>query len=327
MAGSAADAIGQAVERSKQLLFQPFKLEKWFPLGFTVFLAQCGEGNFNTVQVPNLPFGGSGSSPTFPKPSPTSSSADFTKMLDEAVKTFNADFALYLSLVIGGLVVAIVLSIVVLWVSSRAKLMFIESVVWDRVDIGRQWTRAAELGSSLFKFRLWLQLGGGLLTLGALTLAIVTGLSDFQKGEFLGHQALMGYALFGFALVAVGVPLGFVGLLLDDFVVPLMVVRNARVGEAWGICRREVLTGNWGNLLLFYLLRVLLALGIAIAVFVLKCITCCISTIPYLSTVLILPVLVFWRAFPLYYMEQIGVAVFPAPEPSWQAYDQWRFPR
>jgi len=326
MAGSAADAIGQAVERSKQLLFQPFKPEKWFALGFTVFLAQCGEGNFNTVQVPNLPFG-SGSSPTFPKPSPTSSGADFTKMFDEAVKAFNADFALYLSLVIGGLVVAIVLSIVVLWVSSRAKLMFIESVVWDRVDIGRQWTRAAELGSSLFKFRLWLQLGGGLLTLGALTLAIVTGLSDFQKGDFLGSQALMGYALFGFALFAVGVPLGFVGLLLDDFVVPLMVVRNAHVGEAWGICRREVLNGNWGNLLLFYLLRVLLALGIAIAVFVLKCITCCLSTIPYLSTVLILPVLVFWRAFPLYYMEQIGVAIFPAPEPSWQAYDQWRFPR
>jgi hypothetical protein len=325
MAGSAADAIGQAVERSKQLLFLPFKVEKWFALGFTVFLAQCGEGNFNTVQVPNLPFGGG--SPTLPKGPYGGSGSDFAKMFDEAVKAFNSDFALYMTLLIAGFVLTIGLSIVVLWVSSRAKLMLVESVVWDRVDLGRQWTRAADLGSSLFKFRLWLQLGGGLLALGALALGILTGLSDFQKGDFFGPHALMGYALLGFAALAVGLPLGFAALLLDDFVVPLMVVRNVRVGDAWGICRREVLSGNWGNLLLFYVLRVLLALGIAIAVFVLKCITCCLSAIPYLGTVLVLPVLVFWRAFPLYYMEQIGVSIFPTPEPSWQAYDQWRFPR
>jgi hypothetical protein len=324
MAGP-AEAIGQAVERSKQLLFMPMKPEKWFPLGFTVFLAQCGEGNFNTVQVPNLPFG-SGSGPALPKPG-YGSGSDFTKLIDDAVKAFNADFALYLTLVIAGVLVTIGLSIAVLWVSSRAKLMFVESVVWDRVDLGQQWTRAAELGSSLFKFRLWLQLGGGLLTLGALAVGVVTGLADFQKGNFFGPQALLGYALFGSALLLVGLPLAFAGLLLDDFVVPLMVVRNQHVVEAWGTCRNEVLSGNWGNLLLFYLLRVLLAFGIAIAVFVLKCVTCCVSTVPYLGTVLILPVLVFWRAFPLYYMEQIGVSVFPPPEPSWQAYDQWRFPR
>jgi hypothetical protein len=325
MAGSAADAIGQAVERSKQLLFQPFKAEKWFALAFTVFLAQCGDGNFNTVQAPNLPFGSSG--PTFPKGSSGGATADLQKMIDEAVRAFYADFTLYVTLTIVGLVLSIGLGVLVMWFSSRAKLMFVESVVYDRVNVGQQWTRAGELGMSLFKFRLWLQLGGGLLAFGAVGLGVLVALADFRIGHFSGPHALMGYALFGFATLAVGIPLALTALLLDDFVVPLMVVRNVRVGEAWSVCRREVLPGNWGNLLLFYILRVLLAFGLAIAVFVLNCITCCMSSLPYLSTVFLLPVFVFWRAFPLYYMEQVGLQIFPLPEPSWAAYDQWRFPR
>jgi len=114
---------------------------------------------------------------------------------------------------------------------------------------------------------------------------------------------------------------------LDDFVVPLMVIRNVRVVEAWGIWRREVLPGNVAGLFVFYLLRIVLALGIAVGVLVIRCLTCCVAAIPYLSSVLLLPVFVFWRAFPLYYLEQIGLRVFPAPEPSYVAYDQWRFPR
>lgn len=326
MAGSAADAIGQAVERSKQLLFQPLKPEKWFALGFTVFLAQCGEGNFNSFQTPNLPFG-SGSAPTFPKSAGAGGSAEFQRMINEAVRAFNDDFALYVTLAVVGLVFTVGLSVLLLWLTSRAKLMLIESVVWDRVNVGEQWNRAGELGMSLFKFRLWLQLGGGLLTLGAVAVGVVLALADLQAGHFSAPRVLLGFALSGFAFLALVLPLAVAALLLDDFVVPLMVVRNVRVGEAWSICRREVLAGNGGNLLLFYILRVLLALGIMIAVFVLNCVTCCLVSMPYLGTVLLLPIFIFWRAFPLYFMEQLGVQIFPAPEPSWQAYDQWRFPR
>lgn len=325
MSGSAADAIGQAVERSKQLLFQPMKPERWFALGFTVFLAQLGEYNFNPLQAPGLPFG-SGSSPSFPT-RPGGAGAGFQQMVDDAVRAFYDDLALYVTLVSVGVVLTIGISVVVLWLSSRAKLMLVESVVRGRVDLGQQWNAAAELGMSVFKFRLWLQLGGSLITLGALALAIVTGLSDFQSGHFAGVRALMSYAIFGFATLAAGLPMAVAVLLFDDFVLPLMVARNVRVREAWSMCRREVLAGNWSNLVLFYILRALLAFGIAIAVWVLNCVTCCLVSIPYISSVVLLPVFVFWRAFPLYYMEQLGLQIFPAPEPSWQAYDQWRFPR
>lgn len=324
MAGSAADAIGQAVERSKQLLF-PLKPEKWFALGFTVFLAQCGEGNFNSGQTTNLPFN-SGSTGS-PKPSSGSGPFDFHKLLDEALRAWNAEYTLYLTLAIVGVLLTIGLSITILWFSSRAKLMFVESVVWDRVELGQQWNRAADLGMSLFKFRLWLSLGGGLLTLAGVVAGLVVGFVDYQVGNFLGSHALLGYALAAVAALLLGVPLAIAGLLLDDFVVPLMVVRNVRVGEAWGMCRREVLTNNLGSTLLFYLLRAILFIALGVAALVLRCITCCISGLPYLSSVLLLPVFVFWRAFSLYYMEQLGLPIFPRPEPAYDSYEQWRFPR
>jgi hypothetical protein len=122
-------------------------------------------------------------------------------------------------------------------------------------------------------------------------------------------------------------PLAIVYALLDDFVVPLMVVRNARVGEAWRMCRAEVLSGNIGGVVLFYLLRLVLGIAIVIATFVLSCLTCCLTVLPYIGTVIMLPVFVFSRAYPLYYLEQLGIRLFPPPEPSWVAYDQWRFPR
>lgn len=322
MAGSAADAIGQAVERTKQLLLQPLKPEKWFTLGLTVFLAQCGEGNFNSFQAPNIPFGGG----SFSKPS-GSPLTDFQKLIDEGVRAFYDDLALYVTLASVGLLLTIGLGLLVIWFSSRAKLMLVESVIHDRVNVSQQWARAAELGMSVFKFRLLIQLGGGFLGLGTIILGAALAFSDLQAGHFSGPHALMGYALLGFATLLLGLPIALTMLLFDDFVLPLMVVRNVRVGEAWGICRREVLAGNWGNLVLFYVLRVLLGFGIVIAVWILNCVTCCLISLPYLGTVLLLPVFVFWRAFSLYFMEQLGLRIFPTPDPSWQAYDQWRFPR
>jgi hypothetical protein len=324
MAGSAAEALGYAIDRSKQLLF-PLKPEKWFALGFTVFLAQCGENNYNSVQLPNFPLGGS--SPT-PRPTPgTAATAELQRMFEDAVRSVRGELAFYVTIAVVSFLVLVALSLFITWFSSRAKLMLVESVIWDRVSLGQQWTSSAELGLSLFKCRLLFGLAGFLVATLAIGVGIVTGFSDFQSGNIFGPQALLGLLLMGLAISLLGFPLLIATLLLDDFVVPLMVIRNVRVSEAWSICRREVLPGNFGGLFVFYVLRLLLAFGIAIAVLVIRCVTCCISAIPYISTVMLLPIFVFWRAFPLYYLEQIGVRVFPAPEPSWVAYDQWRFPR
>src|SRR5512143_499712 len=102
MAGSAADAVTQAVERSKQLLF-PFKAEKWFALGFTVFLAQCGEGNFNSGQSTNVPFRGGSS---LPSGSGGGLGSSFQKTVADVIKAFDAEMVFYITLGIAFMVVA-----------------------------------------------------------------------------------------------------------------------------------------------------------------------------------------------------------------------------
>lgn len=319
MAGSAADAMSQAVERSKQLLF-PVKLDKWFALGFTVFLSQCGEGsgvNLPTQFGNPAGVGSGGGSP-----------GDSVKgWVEAALRAFNAEAGLYLSLAIGTLLVTFGVWAFLLWFSSRAKLMFVESVIWDRVDVGAQWSRAAELGFSLFKFRAALAAAGLLLILLSVGAAFALALPDFRAGALLGSRALLGYSVLSLGLLCFGAPWLIANLLLDDFVVPLMVVRNTRVKEAWLLCRAQVLSGNVGGVLLFYLLRLLLATGAAMLTMIATCVTCCLTAVPYLGTVILLPLFVFYRAYPLYYMQQLGLPIFPPPEPAWAQYEQWRFPR
>ncbi|HKY41130.1 MAG TPA: hypothetical protein VJN18_34590 [Polyangiaceae bacterium] len=326
MAGSAVDAISPAVERSQQLLFRPFKADKWFALGFTVFMAQCAEG------------GGGGSMPNLPGPGRTGSpggggspglgfGAEFQRIFKEALQNFRDNLGLYLLIGAGVLLFGLAVGLFITWFSSRAKLMFVESVVHDRVDVSAQWSRFAELGFSLFKCRVALGLAVWLTGLGALAAGGVVALPDLEAGQFLGTRALVGYSILAASLLFFAIPLGIAGLVLDDFVVPLMAVRSVKVLEAWRLCRTEVLAGNVGGVVLFYVLRFLLGIGVAMATLVITCLTCCIPAIPYIGTVMLLPLFVFNRAYPLYFMEQLGVTIFPVPEPAWAAYAQWRFPR
>jgi hypothetical protein len=327
MAGSPADAISQAVERSKQLLF-PFKAEKWFALGFTVFLAQCGENaGGSSFQVPNVPSGRSVGTPSSSGGGSSTFPTELKGMLEQAAKALQDDLLLYVLLTVGGVLLLFGLWLFIAWFSSRAKLMFVESVVWDRVDVATQWARAADLGFSLFKCRIALSAGMWLLGLGSLGAAVYAGLPDFMAGDLLGARALVAYSLLAASFFLLWLPFVVALALLDDFVVPLMVVRNVRVRSAWAMFRSEVAAGNVMGLVLFYFLRVVAALAIGIIAGLLMCLTCCVTAIPYLGTVALLPAFVFSRAFPLHYMEQLGIRVFPVPEPHWAMYDQWRFPR
>lgn len=326
-AGSAADAVSPAIERTKQLLF-PFKGEKWFALGFTVFMAQCTEGGGQRAffQIPNLP-GGTG-----PRTHGSGSGGgglphEFQEFIDKVTRALTADLAFYVGMAIGFVLALVALWMFVVWFSSRAKLMFVESVIWDRVDVSAQWTRAAELSSSLFKFRALFGLAGSVLMLASVGTAIFVAFPDWQAGALTGPRALIGYSVLAAGFLVFGFPASIVLALLDDFVVPLMVVRNVRVGAAWGIARTEVFAGHVGGIILFYFLRFMLAIAAGIAASLVMCFTCCIGYIPYIGTVLLLPISVFMRAYPLFYLEQLGVRVFPAPDPGWAYYDQWRFPQ
>jgi hypothetical protein len=88
-----------------------------------------------------------------------------------------------------------------------------------------------------------------------------------------------------------------------------MFLRHSRCLDGWrefsGLLRAHV-----GRFVLYLLFHLVLSMGIGLAVFIATIFTCCIAgcllAIPYLGTVLFLPVLVFLRAYSLHYLAQFG---------------------
>lgn len=72
----------------------------------------------------------------------------------------------------------------------------------------------------------------------------------------------------------------------------------------------SVIAVNKLNFLLYLLFQIVIAIVISMVIFAAMLLTCCctacIMFIPYLGTVLLLPVLIFSRAYSLYYLAQFG---------------------
>jgi len=112
-----------------------------------------------------------------------------------------------------------------------------------------------------------------------------------------------------------------VAKLTKDLVVPIMFLRGGTWREAW----RELLglfAGRRQLLIVYLLFQIVLALAIGAGILVIIIATCCIAgclmAIPYLGTVALLPVLVFQRAYSLFYLRQLGARydLFQAAAPS-----------
>jgi hypothetical protein len=311
----------RAIERARATLF-PARMEKWLALGFIAFLAGLGEGGggygfnwpFNGKSSGPLGSGGGRKSAT-PEP-------DFAQTWREGMAWIQDHLALVIALGSGALVFGFGVGLVLTWLSSRGKLMFVESVIHDRYQVKEPWARLRAPAWSIFKFRVLLAALSLLLLLAALGAGFAVAFEEIRTGNF-GSKSLVG------ALVSVGIalvtfaPFILISLLLEDFVIPVFYLRGGTLSDAWATVRREVLAGNLGPLAVFYVLKVVLGAGALIVGMLAACLTCCVAALPYLSSVALLPVLVFFRSYSLYFLEELGIAVFPRPP----AYEAFGYPR
>ena len=80
---------------------------------------------------------------------------------------------------------------------------------------------------------------------------------------------------------------------------------------------RDTFMPHKGTIALYFLFLIVLGIGIGMISFMVKMCLCCISCIPYIFTVLLLPLSVFMRSYTLYFLEQFGPDwQFFAPPPS-----------
>ncbi len=294
MSISVTEPIGSAMARTGQMLFRPFDLAKWLKLGLCVFLIQLAESGGGGGGGTNWTGGRGGQFPSGP----------------EAARWIEQNLAIILGIGLIVMLLALGLAALFTWLASRAQFMLIDNIVLNRGAISEPWSAFRRLGNSLFGFTLVLWIVGFLAFVG---LALVAGAlvwPDLQRGEFRGGS-IAAIAIGGGGLLVLGITFAIIGFLLRNFVVPTMYLRDELVMDAWRVANRELFTGNVGAIFLYLLMRFVLVLTCGAIYFTVGCLTCCIAWIPYVGTVMTLPLWIFLQCYTLYFMEQFG--------------PQWRF--
>jgi hypothetical protein len=291
---SVTEPVSPAIECVKRVLFQPFDLAKWFVIGFCAWLADLGQR------------GGYPGTGGFSKGNWHTDSLH--ESLGEAKAWIGSNLFWLLPLVIFSLALGLALWVLFLWLSSRGKFMFLHCVSLNRAEVIVPWEKYAREANSLFWFRLLLGLCGLIAVLPLVVWGALLGLAMIQS-EAAGPEAIFSLVIIGSGVFVLSCVLWIVGNLTRELVVPIQYLRGGGCVAAWRALL-ELLKANIGSFVLYLLFRIVLGLAIAVITLVVVLITCCtagcILAIPYLGTVLLLPLVVFLRAYSAYFLAQFG---------------------
>jgi len=302
---SVIDPISPAIDWVKTILFRPFDLGKWCVIGFCAWLAYLGEG------------GGGGGNFNFGGQQHESPGEAFHYAKEFLIE--NLYWILPVAITVT--VVMIIIGLVITWLNSRGRFMFLHCVALNKAEVVAPWHKFKKQGNSLFLFRIVLGLISFAVIMLLITVLAVIAVLLFADGGNPNPLGIILMVLLAFCLIfPTAIVFALIGKFTKDFVVPIMFLRQGTCMVAW----REfwkLLTGNKGKFTVYILFQIVISLAIGIIVMACICITCCclgcILAIPYIGTVLMLPLLVFDRSYSLLYLSQYGPSfdVFE-PEPD-----------
>lgn len=285
--------LAEAGERTGTILFRQFNPVKWLVIGFAAWLAYLFQQNILPTHLSFL--GG------FRTGDMGSCNYEWQGNWVPGVLEGVVGFVVVCLI----LFVVMVFGLVMLWLNSRAKLVFLDNVVNNRANVASAWHEWREEGNSLFYWRLvfFAFLGALAVLLSGLAVAAL-----FVMPVAIGNLA-MGVGIAGAVLITLAV--GYTFLYLEDFVIPLMWRDRVRTSAAWrkflGLWRK-----HWLAFLFYGVFRLFLCLVINIVVGLLALVSCCccclglVLLIPYIGTVVLLPVYTFVRLFSVAFLGQFG---------------------
>ncbi len=207
-------------------------------------------------------------------------------------------------------VLVILIGLLVAWLNSRGKFMFLHCVATNKAQVVFPWHQFRQQGNSLFLFRIMLGIISFVIVvvpvIGIIVLGIMIG-----TGSASSIVTILGIIILVLVLFTFLISLFLVKKFTFDFVVPIMSLRMSSCMAGW----REfmtILSANKLRFALYLLFQIVIKIVIGAIVFIGFCIGCCfccascLLLIPYIGTVILLPVLVFARAYSLYYLQQYG---------------------
>jgi hypothetical protein len=303
---SVIDPVTPAIDRVKLILFRPFDLSKWFVIGFCAWLAYLGGG------------GGGGGGPGGGGGGPRYNVTQRQPEAQEKIKEFIESARYYVSnnlywiipVTVTVVVVFILIGFLVAWLNSRGKFMFLHCVATNRAEVKVPWHQFRLQGNSLFLFRIVLGIIAFVVVvvpvIGIIVLGIMIG-----TGSAPAMISIPGIIILGLSVFVLAILLFLVKKFTFDFVVPIMFLRMSSCSAAW----REfmaVLSANKLRFTLYLLFQIVIKIvigviiGIGFCIGLCFCCASCLLLVPYIGTVILLPVLVFTRSYSLYYLQQYG---------------------
>ncbi len=165
--------------------------------------------------------------------------------------------------------------------------------------------------NGLLGFRLLLMITALLwiIALGAVTVWLVSLVKFTNAGPVIICLIISTMALL---FIIVLLFFACIKVLTFDFVMPIMYLHQTGISQSWAKSGR-LLWKNFGSIVLYLLFKILIAITIAviaigITIFACCCLCCAgiILFIPYIGTVIFLPLLSFHRLFSLCYFRQFG---------------------
>lgn len=299
---SVIDPIDPAIKRVKEILFKPFDFGKWFTIGFCAWLAYLGCGG-----------GGGGGGGNWNSPhGPNVHKAEIAENVNTAKEYFLDNLCWIAPAAVIAVVLIIGICLLIVWLNSRGKFMFLHCVAGNKSEIKVPWEKYRAHAWSLFLFRIVVGLIWKVIVavpvLGIVLFSITMANHTVSYAVSIPAVIILGFIVFVFAIA-----LFLVKKFTSDFVVPIMFLRTASCVDGW----REflkVLSANKARFTLYILFQIIISIAIATIIFFICCAGCCLCCasvlllIPYIGTVILLPIFVFKQAYPLYYLRQFGPA-------------------
>jgi MFS family permease len=286
------EPFSRAWSRMKIALFKPFDLHKWLIIGFNAFLAGLIGGPRSS--------GSSGWRED-------ASFREFLGFPNKAWGWLTDHPGWFIGIVFIGMFV-IILVIILIWLSSRGTFMFLDNVVHDRAEVAKPWNRYRTEGNSLFLWRLVFILICTVLFTSYIIFFFITA-SNLYKGSYYERVPVVFIVAMALLFILTAIVIGFISMFLNSFVAPIMYKSNIKATQAWGsflsLFKRYpfhfILYG-----LLVFVLGILAVIFIAVAGLLTCCVGFLLLIIPYIGTVITLPIWYTFRAFSLEFLAQFG---------------------
>jgi hypothetical protein len=252
----ATDAISPAFQRTKHLLFNPFRFSFWWRMTLVCLYSGQLAGSFNGFNF-NLPS-------DWPQSRRRGGSSGF--LADFPWHNVDPSTVwVWVGIAVIGLVALAVFVLVFMYISSMLQFVLFDSVLIGECHIRQNWSRRQRAGRKYFKFSLivsavvWTIM---LMVFGTpILFAWASGLFAEPSRHLwvlIGGGIVVALLFLVFALAAAAF-----GVLARDLLVPVLAMEDIPLGEAFDKAKMMVVADK-GGYAIYALMRFLLAIAVGI---------------------------------------------------------------